>query len=230
FMKYHFGNLSYMTCAEKCDMTNHSVKNHLHFTKHTMTLIDSLVEQKQLKDNLFRNLAMDYLLKVNDTEDNNKAFIDQFHKFSGNNRHIKEITQLYEGIKRMQPQNELPNVMVQGTDGKEVSIQEIAKKGNVVFYFWWGTQKGHFRNITKKVAQLSQENPDYSFVGINLDTDKLRWLSMVETNKLDGTKQYRSDDTRELRQLLIIDHLNKAIITKDGAIADAFANLNTSFK
>ncbi|MGB5821584.1 MAG: thioredoxin-like domain-containing protein [Saonia sp.] len=229
FMKYHFGNLSYMSCKKNCGGNDHMVKNHLHFSQHTMRLIDSLVKQKDLRDNLFRNLAMDYLLKVNDTEKNNEAFIEQFHKLSGNNKHINEINELYGGIKNMQPQRELPNVIVYNSEGAKVSIKEIAKQGNVVFYFWWGTQKGHFRNITKKVAKLSEKHPEYDFVGINLDTDELRWLSMMEANKLDKSKQFRSDNTKELRRSLIVDHLNKVIITKDGLIADAFANVYTSF-
>lgn len=225
FMRYHFGNLSYMTCAKACGIVNHTIKNHLHFTRHTLALIDSLVTQKDLRDNLFRNVAMDYLLKVNDTKENNKIFIDEFHKLSGSNRHIDEIDGLYEGINRMQPNRELPNVMVYDAEGNKVSIKEIAKKGNVVFYFWWGTQKGHFRNITKKVDELSAQNPKYTFIGINLDTDALRWLSMIEANKLDRTKQFRSDNTQEIRKSLIVDHLNKGIITKDGLITDAFANI-----
>ncbi|WP_411030957.1 transaldolase [Spongiimicrobium sp. 3-5] len=230
YMRYHFGNLSYMSCAEACGTHEHTLKNHLHFTRHTLALIDSLVKQEDLRDNLFRHVAMDYLLKVNDTKENNKKFIDLFHKLSGNNRHIAEIDGLYEGINRMQPNSELPDVTVYDTEGNAVSIKDIAKKGKVVFYFWWGTQKGHFRNITQKVEELSAANPEYTFIGINFDTDNLRWLSMIESGKLDRTKQYKSDNTKELRRSLIVDHLNKGIITNDGLIADAFANIYTSFK
>ncbi|WP_430966271.1 TlpA family protein disulfide reductase [Spongiimicrobium sp. 2-473A-2-J] len=230
FMKYHFGNMSYMSCAENCGIDLHSIKNHLHFTKHTMALIDSMVTQKELRDNLFRNVAMDYLLKVNDTEENNKAFIDHFHELSGNNKHIDEITDLYAGIRSMQPDRELPDVKVLDSAGNHISIRDIAKDKDVVFYFWWGTQKGHFRNMTKQVAKLSIKHPDKTFVGINLDTDPLRWISILETSNLDKSKQFRSDNTSELRRALIVDHLNKGVITKDGRIANAFANMYTTFQ
>ena len=63
YMLNHFGNLAYMSCSVGCNINDKMVKNHLHFNKHKLKLIDSLVEEKELKDNLFRNVAMDYLLE-----------------------------------------------------------------------------------------------------------------------------------------------------------------------
>ena len=58
FMRYHLGNLSYMDCKENCKTNDkHLIENQLHFSKHQMYMIDSLVHQKELRDNLFRNVA-----------------------------------------------------------------------------------------------------------------------------------------------------------------------------
>lgn len=61
YMTNHFGNLAYMSCSSNCNIKDKMVKNHLHFNKHKLKLIDSLVEETELKDNLFRNVALGYL-------------------------------------------------------------------------------------------------------------------------------------------------------------------------
>lgn len=231
FMKYHFGNLSYMTCNHDCDFTKENeFRNKLHYSKHTLKLIDSLVQEKNLRDNLFRNVAMDYLLKVRDNMENNKLFINEFLKLSGNNQHIAEINKLYDGIKSMQPNNELPNLEVYTVEGEEITLAEIADNENVVFYFWSATQIKHFERLTIYLEELRMKYPDYKFVGVNWNTNKEKWISLMDAKRLDRDQQYRTENFDELAKTLIFDDFNKVIIAKNGFIVDGFANLYTSFK
>ena len=46
---------------------------------------------------------------------------------------------------------------------------------------------------------------------------------------MDTEKQFRTDDFENLKNALVIGGLNKGIITKDGLIVDAFADLYSSF-
>jgi hypothetical protein len=230
-MKTHFNNLSYMGCYTKCNDTHHDiVKNKLHFNQHKLKLIDSLVIEKNLRDNLFRNVAMDYLISVHDTHENNRIFLNDFHRFSGNNSHSAEIEAIYQGVNNLQPSNKLPNISVFNTDGTLVTLQEIAEKEkNAVFYFWSGTQRSNFQNILTRVAQLSENRPEFTFIGINCNTDVVRWQSLLSANQLDMDRQFRTDDFENLKNALVIGGLNKGIITKDGRIVNAFADLYSSF-
>lgn len=231
FMKYHFGNLSYMTCNHNCSETqenNHN--NKLHYSQHTLKLIDSLVQEKNLRDNLFRNVAMDYLLKVRDNMENNKIFIDDFLKLSGNNQHIAEITKLYDGIKSMQPDQELPNLEVYNIEGKRITLPEIADNENVVFYFWSASQLKHFEKLTGHLEELRTKYPTYKFVGVNWNTDSEKWISMIDAKHLEKDCQYRTENFDELAKTLVFDDFNKVIIAKNGVIVDGFANLYTAFK
>lgn len=228
FMKYHLGNLAYMSCQKACTMENGKVTNQLHFNQHKLVLIDSLIKQRELRDNLFRSVAVDYLLK-HDSEANIKTFIDDFHERSGNNKHIDEIDSLYEGIRRMQPNNELPDLLVYNIEGEKVSLKEIASNKEVVFYFWSGIEPGHFRNITQHISQLRLKHPEYTFVGINLRTDNTRWKSIVESSELNKGEQYWSDNFDQVAHTLIVYDPNKSIIAKDGIIVNAFANVYSSF-
>lgn len=225
FMNNHFGNISYMSCSHECKIKNNVVKNELHFNKHKLKLIDSIVEEKVLKDNLFRNVAFDYLLRTRDVEENNKIFIEQFRQLSNNNRHIEEIDDLYQGIRNIQPQKLVPDVSVFDSDGKKVSLREIAKDKRTIFYFWSGADRRHFNEVTKRVMSLSSRKPEYSLVGINIRTEEPNWKGMVQTANLDPSKQYRSDNFEELTRALIIYPINKCIIAEDGKIVNAFSDI-----
>lgn len=225
FMNYHFGNISFMTCSHKCQVKNDVVGNQLHFNEHKLKLIDSVVVEKELRDNLFRNVAFDYLLKAHDVEENNKIFINQFHEYSNNNRHIEEINDLYEGIRNMQPGNELPEIQVHTLDNKMVSIKEMVRDKKTIFYFWSGEDKKHFNELMKRISSLENRKPDYELIGINIRTEESLWKGIVKSNNLDSSTQYRSDNSTELRKALIIDKINKCIIVEDGKIVNAFSDI-----
>ncbi|MGB3152054.1 MAG: transaldolase, partial [Maribacter sp.] len=225
FMKSHFGNISYMTCAQKCGIKGEVISNQLHFNEHKLHLIDSLVKGKELRDNLFRNVAFNYLLKEHNAPENNEVFIKQFEKVSGNNVHIKEIESLYNGIRRIQPNNKIPDIKVVSVDGRNISLQDIGKDRKVIFYFWSSTNKKHYENIFKRVADLNKEKSNIDFVGINVKTDQNNWNGIIQNLNLDPTKQYRAENFKELTETLIIIPMNKCIITENALIVDAFSNI-----
>jgi len=225
FMKSHLNNLSYVGCAKMCGVENEKITNHLHFNQHKLHLIDSLIKEKELKDNLFRNVALNYLLMARDSEANNEIFFNDFHLKSGNNRHIQEITELYEGIRNIQPQKEIPNVQVIDMEGNKVSLQEIAKDKKVVFYFWSGANKRYFKDIHDRLNQLTAAKKEYTFVGINHNTDESTWKGMIDQANLNPANQYKADSFSELTKALIIYPPNKCIITEDAKIVDAFTTM-----
>lgn len=225
FVQSHMNNLSYIGCSEKCGVENEKITNHLHFNRHKLNLIDSLVQETELKDNLFRKVAFDYLLMAHDTETNNEIFITDFHLRSGNNRHIEEINGLYDDIRKIQPKKEIPNIQVTDANGNKISLQEIAKDKKVVFYFWSGTNKRFFKDIHKRIKQLSSTKKEYTFVGINIDTEKSTWKGMIANAKLNPANQYIAENFDELSKALVLHKLNKCIITEDAKIVNAFTTM-----
>jgi len=49
FMKAHIKNLSFSSCSSNCDSNGKIVRNQLHVNRHKLSLIDSLVEENELK-------------------------------------------------------------------------------------------------------------------------------------------------------------------------------------
>ncbi len=229
FMKWHFGNMSYMTCLEDCSTDKKPVSNRLHFNKHKLTLVDSIVTQPELRNILFRNVAMDYLLVEHTPSDEATIFIDKFKSLSTNEEHQEEIDLLYNGIKNLQPNTTLPNIVVKNFSDEEVSLKDLAnKKKSTVFYFWTADQKRHFINVNKHIITLEEKYPHYNFVGINLKTSHSQWKQLMDEYKLDKNKQFYGENFKELQMAMIIDGLNKCVIAKDTIVVDGFANIFTS--
>ena len=207
-----------------------SPKGQLHLNRHKLVMIDSLVQEKHLRENLLRNVAMDFLLKVHIANDESTAFIEDFEKLSDSDDHINEIKELYQGIKGLQPENELPHLVLEGNEGRSTTLKEIAKDQNTVFYFWTADQKRHFKNVLQQVERLKELHPEHRFIGINLRTDKTQWLAMLNKHGLKKAEHYRSDNFKTVQHTLMLDHLNKCIITEDTMIVDAFGNLFASLE
>ncbi|MEM8927564.1 MAG: transaldolase [Bacteroidota bacterium] len=231
FMKHHFGNLSYMACLKDCGKEEfHSAAGQLHLNKHKMVMIDSLVTEEHLRDNLLRNVAMDFLLKVHMANDECDKFVQDFESFSNNEAHVEEIKYLFKGIKSLQPNKALPHLVLEDSQGNTTTLKEISRDGNTVFYFWTADQKRHFKNVSKQVKKLKKLHPEHRFVGINLSTAKPEWNAILQATDFDLRNQYRGENFETVQNTLIVDHLNKCVVTKDTLIVNAFGNLYASFE
>ena len=228
FMIYHIGNLAFTGCRKSCDIQNNTVLNQLHFNRHQLHLIDSLVTGFELRDNLFRSVAFEYLLK-NDSKENINTFMKDFHTRSGNNRHLTEIENLSEAISNLSPDSEIPDLKVENEEGVPVSLRDIAANEPVVFYFWSGPEPRHLANISRKVRALNEKYKNYRFVGICLRTERDRWKSLIDSYSLPPEDQFWAGDYNKFAHTLVVYHPYKSILVRDGKIMDGFANLNTSF-
>lgn len=224
FMKYHLGNLAYMECKEFC-LNSSDTKGAIHFNEHKLKLIDSLIQEKKLKDNLYRNVVMHYLLKVRDTPENTLSFMETFKAYSPVNTHMDEINQLYKDINNLQPNNTIPNLMLQNSDGRSVGLNDISKDKKVIIYFWSAKHENHFKNVQARLNSIASQYPEHTFIGINRGTDYNQWQSMMELYQLNRANQYRSEDYEMLKTSLVIDHMNKSIIIENGRIVNGFADI-----
>ncbi|SIQ60409.1 transaldolase [Maribacter ulvicola] len=225
FMKAHFGNLSYMSCKKDCNNAHEDGSRQLHYKKHKLHLIDSLAIEKELRDNLFRNVAFDYLLKKKDAPENTEIFLKEFKKVSKNNMHIEEIENLYQGITNLQPSRVIPNLTVITFDNESRTLTEISANKKVLFYFWSGANKKQYLDIFNRVSILKEKKPDYELIGINIKTDYNEWKNILSSHGVNPASQYHSDDFKELTEKLVLYPMNKAIITNNTVIVDGFSNI-----
>lgn len=225
FMKMHFGNLSYVHCLQGCDRDT-IVHKRLHFNRHKIAMVDSLVVAKDLRDFLFRSFTLDYLLKEHSPGPESDAFVDNFRALSSNEGQKAEISQLYTAISNLQPGSKLPDLLLRDTGNKEVHLRDLVEgEGHTVIYFWTASQKMHFNNVGKQIEKLKEKYPDHRFVGINLRTSFPQWTLLLEEYGMDGESQFFGENFKEIQTTMVLDGLNKCVLTKDGLVVDGFANI-----
>ncbi|MFM1879533.1 MAG: hypothetical protein RLZZ241_2399 [Bacteroidota bacterium] len=231
FMIYHVGNLAYMNCQEGCENGAETAVNQLRFNEHRLKLIDSLIPKGELRDNLFRTVAFDYLLKHSNGYQVDE-FMALFNRVSVNNRHSNEIEALSQAISNLTPGSPLPDLKVFDVAGNEVQMQAIKPNGagtTQVFYFWSGREPRHLEALNARIAYLKTQHPELTFIGIALRTDSDQWTNLIGQYTMDSRLQFRSDQFETFAHTLVIYHPYKILMSKGGKVLDGFANLNTSF-
>ena len=231
YFKYctvYFNNISYKACLNSCTNEVADIERTYHFHAHKVHLIDSIVKEPSLRGILFRNAAYAYLFEDRNIENNTK-YIKLFNEVAKNDKHFEDVNQLYANIRNLDSGNPLPKAVVQDSNSIDNSLLDIAKNNTSnknVFYFWSLNQKAYMKNTFKRVLELQQKYPNYSFIGINLNDNKEQWMSTLLKYKLDTHTQFYGSNSRELQKTLIINRLNKVIITDtEGKIVDGFSNL-----
>ncbi len=228
FMKYHLGNLAYMECRTNCD-NKEIYQRALHFNEHKIQLVNLLSVDKRLKDNLYRNIALEYLLKSQDKAQNINVFFKYFQKYSKENLHEEEIKKVYQNVMGLQPNLELPRIALNSFQGSSTDLRSITQNKNVVLYFWSPNYENLFFKIQQRVKFLENKYPNYTFIGISANNNSYQWKSLINESILNKQMQFQAEAVDQLQTQLVIDHPFKSIILKNGRIENAFANLLTSF-
>ncbi len=227
FMKYHIGNVAYTMCVDDCSENHRREKPNLHLGKHKMHLIDSLVLEHNLRNNLLRNVAMDYLLQNPRISVKWESFLEEYYQLSSSQAHKKEIEYLFEGIRNLQAGNPLPSeIVVLDHNDQQKVLREETFTQPAVLYFWTGNQEGHLSSLMKRINVLKQSNSEFRYIGIALRTETRQWKQLLEKYNMEPSEQFRTDDFESLRNTLVIESLNKCVIVRDGTIIEAFANIN----
>lgn len=227
FMKYHIGNISYMNCMENCAESHQRESASLHLGKHKMQLIDSLVVEHNLRNNLLRNVAIDYMLQNPRFTSREETFLNEFNALSSNPSHKQEISLLYNGIKNLQTNNPFPeDIRVVDQHGDEVVLRQETYTQPAVIYFWTGNQQGHLKGVIQRIEQLKETNSEYRYIGVALRTELSQWKKSISDYGLEPSEQFLGTDFENLRNKLVIESLNKCLIVKEGKIVEAFANIH----
>lgn len=228
YLVTHFSNLALRYCKKDCTKENRNYRRSIHYNKHKLKLIDSLVTQnKTVRDNLTRNTAFSFLLGRHSSQENSE-FMLAFKKYAANNQHQEEIDEFYHNVQQMQQGLDIPTLHLVTNTGDKISLTSDHYKKNTVFYFWNYHQRNHLSNILTRIGQLKSKYPDFDYIGINVNNNQTQWLQNVATIKdhQDAQNQYRTDNVEELLSTLVIKNLNKVIVVdKEGKIAEGFANI-----
>ena len=202
-------------------------KNNTDFNIKKLLIIDSKIDNTNLKNNLSRATAIEEILNFKNNELHNK-FIDYFKYVNTSEKYFDEIIQLYNGINKMGSGNILPNIKILNFKGEVKETKHEFKTGKTLIYFWSQTQMNHYRRVIKRINELKNDFPDYRYVGICIQpyTDMVSQAQNILN--LDLYDQFSFHDFEKSSKDWVLTYLNKTIITDSKMnIIDGFGNLFT---
>ena len=189
-----------------------------------MTIADTLIKNKMVKNNILNNIAFTYLLEDQNMTNNNK-FLDTYKRLSTDKSKKNEITAICNAIQMLKVGNSLPEVPLMDSNGTSVSLTDLTKP-NTVFFFWTGKAKSHFEAVHIKVMKLKSKFPKYNFVAININDSQEDWKTTLDKYKFQGVTELHCSDFETIKNKWAINKIHRTIILDNkGLIKNAFANI-----
>ncbi len=197
----------------------------LNFNLLRLNYIKNQISNETIKTKLLRYIAYDYLLEEK-LLINIDQFIYEFLKISENENTNSEISILYKNITSLQVGKKFPEIKL-FNENKIVNGTEINVNNKNIFVFWSYDQNAHQVNLFSKINIFSDKYSNYYFNLININKDSLKWKNNY-SNKFynNRIKNFRAVNFESMSKKMILNNLNKVIITEDNGIIKKILTLN----
>lgn len=224
FLKYHFRNLAFTEFYEK---THDSIFNYksVDYNLIKMNLIDSLVQNKSLKNSLLADTAYRFFNSGTSSQENSQI-LDRFLELSTDQYQKERSVSYANTLKNLEAGNLLPNLKVIDAKNQVQDIHGLINKPTVI-YFWSYTIKRHFKDSHLKIAELQKKYPEVNFLSVNINNgDPEFWSSSLEQNGFSKINEYRFENPDSAKDAWALYPINKVILTnKKGIIENSNANM-----
>lgn len=192
-------------------------------------LVPDLVEDREIRNRLYNNLALGYIHRLCEQEDKEgmDAVLELFMQRCDNEKYQKEIKEKYEVCINLFPGNSAPGFTYSDIKGQQVSLSDFNDK--YVYIDIWATWCGPCLKELPHLEKLQDQfnDPRLVFISISIDEDKKAWEKMVEEKEMSGVQLIDSDGSnwnagiRKDYSVLSIPHF--VLIGPGGIIVDSNA-------
>ena len=197
----------------------------LNFNLLRLNYIKNQISNETIKTKLLRFIAYEYLLEEK-LLINIDQFIYEFLKISDNENTNNEVSILYKNINLLQVGKKFPEIKL-FNENKIVNGTEINVNNKNIYVFWSYDQNAHQVKLFSKINIFSDKYSNYYFNLININKDSLKWKNNY-SNKFynNRIKNFRAVNFESMSKKMILNNLNKVIITEDNGIIKKILTLN----
>lgn len=223
FLKYHFENMALAKYFEKSNDSVFNIKS-LDYNLIRLHIIDSLVGDKELKNTLLTEAAVEYITRSKDV-DSFDPLLESFKSKCSDGNQLEYVSNLINSLKELKPGNEIPNVAVMDFKSNVSTLKALVKRPTVI-YFWSTAYRTHV-DSHKKAIELKTKYPEVDFIAINVNVENNKlWHKIIRENKYNLKHEYVFENPKEARHQLAIYPINKVmIVDKKAKIVNAHTNM-----
>ncbi|MDO1500926.1 hypothetical protein Q2T40_12365 [Winogradskyella maritima] len=225
FMFSHVDNLALNQYYK--DKAYHSTfdRHELSYNMAKIDLIDSLIEDSEIKNNLLKYKTREFI--NHSIDDSEIAQVLGYYLERSTSEDDKIMMQNHvNSIKKLRPGRDLPDLMVYNINREEFKISELVNQPTLI-YFWSSNNIMHYRTSHYRVKELRENYPEMDFMSINInDNSEQYWAETLQKYKFSLEDEYRFKNLKEALRTLAVNYVYKVIIVdKDGDIVHPNVNI-----
>uniref|UniRef100_UPI0040498ADB TlpA family protein disulfide reductase n=1 Tax=Gelidibacter sp. TaxID=2018083 RepID=UPI0040498ADB len=225
FLYSHFNNLAldgyYKNATDTASFDRHSLAYNLE----KLQLMDSKIDNKNIKNNLLKNTVRDFLSMCKDSTET-QTFIDAYLAKSSDEKDKEYVKNLIVSINNLKPGKTIPAIELIDYNETTFELTKLVNRPTVI-YFWSSNLKMHYRNSHQKVKSFKAKYPNINFIAINVnDNDKKYWKQTLDEFKFPTLNEFQFKHPEKAKQTLVLNSVGKVIIIdKDLKIINAEGNM-----
>lgn len=209
-----------------------------------MNTVESKITNDVIKNDLLYKTAVKGITYTRNLAD----FYNKFMKYSTDEEHKKEITELYDKLKLIATGEVSPKfVNYENYEGGKTSLDDLLGKGKYIYIDIWATWCGFCKREIPLMKKLAEDYKDKNveFVSISIDERRnhAKWKEMIKQREMPGVqlvadKNFESDFMKKylvkaIPKFILIDPDGKIVSSNapapsdsDNTIEDLFRELN----
>ncbi|WP_142786280.1 hypothetical protein [Changchengzhania lutea] len=226
YNSYLIWNFNNLALQRHFDHSNSSRFNKLSlcFNLDKFKMIDSLVTNKDIKNNLLYDYTMSYLARSRNNE-NNTAILNAYLSKSTNEESKAMVKRFTRAINNLKEGSRFPEIFVNDYNGNKHDVNALIDRPTVIS-FWTHSYFDHFKESHYKIKELRLKYPEVKFININIDGyDVTTSKQSLQSNRFSIKDEYQFVNPKESIELLAIQPMNKSIIIDKNKI---IVNNNTN--
>ncbi|MBC8395601.1 MAG: hypothetical protein H8E16_00705 [Flavobacteriales bacterium] len=241
FLFPHFDNLAYEKFIKTHNKKSFN-KDNVDYNLIKLELIDSLVQNREIKSRLTSFIARKFLSFCKKQVEANKIYnyylkINKTTSNDSKNYQQKSVINLYNNLKKLKKGNKLPIIELIDSKKNSVNINKLITDKTLI-YFWSKNSKNSYKYSHDKVKKLRAIYPNISFISVNIDKIRTeKWLDKLTINSsycdCNGCKskntyvnEFKLRNPDIAKKLLGIQYIRKTIIVDSKMnIIESNANL-----
>lgn len=225
FLKSNFNNLALEKHFDHTSIDDSFKRMSLCYNIDRLILIDSLVSNKDIKDDLLYHFTVSYIAR-SDNYENNNAILNSFLNKSENEKGKKMMIRFTNSLNNLREGLDFPSVKVIDYNNTEIDIASVIESPTVIS-FWSHTFYKHFKDSHYKIKDLKTKYPEIKFIAINIDDYGLeKSKNSLKNNRFSFNDEYYFKNPEESIEVLAIHPMTKTIIIdKDKKIVNSNTNI-----
>lgn len=220
FIKIHLYHMAYVMSDIDPEKTN--------IEQNYMNLVNEKIHIESFKNELlassmWKSLSNEYLSVQ---EFNNLQ--DCFYKNCSDEKIVAEIKKSIFQKEQLKKGEPLPMLMVSNLEGKNISVNEVAKNNTAVIYFW-PKNSGSAELLNEKLIKLQKEYPKVLFIGIERNKSKVDWENFIKSKQLEENSQFSLPKSSEKYAWFEGDMARTIIVNSKGHIQNPYLFFNDMY-